>query len=111
MLGRSIQLGRIFGIRIGANPSWFVVLFLLIWLLTGQGSQYAGMAGGLRDEPAFAGPFRDCCELLDPLLPAPLAATLWESGVQCPADQTTRLRPGCLGFHASNWSTPESSRL
>jgi Zn-dependent protease len=36
MLGRSIQLGRIFGIRIGANPSWFLVLFLLIWLLTGQ---------------------------------------------------------------------------
>jgi Zn-dependent protease len=36
MLGRSVQLGRIFGIRIGANPSWFVVLFLLIWLLTGQ---------------------------------------------------------------------------
>src|SRR3954453_14175560 len=36
MLGRSIQLGRIFGIRIGANPSWFVVLFLPIWLLTGQ---------------------------------------------------------------------------
>jgi Zn-dependent protease len=36
MFGRSIQLGRIFGIRVGANPSWFVVLFLLIWLLTGQ---------------------------------------------------------------------------
>lgn len=36
MGGRSIQLGRIFGIRIGVNPSWFVVLFLLIWLLTGQ---------------------------------------------------------------------------
>src|SRR4051812_178369 len=36
MLGRSIQLGRIFGIRVGANPSWFIVLFLLIWLLTGQ---------------------------------------------------------------------------
>jgi Zn-dependent protease len=36
MLGRSIQLGRFFGIRVGANPSWFVVLFLLIWLLTGQ---------------------------------------------------------------------------
>ncbi|HKN92936.1 MAG TPA: site-2 protease family protein [Thermoleophilaceae bacterium] len=36
MLGRSIQLGRIFGIRIGANPSWFFVLFLLIWLLSGQ---------------------------------------------------------------------------
>jgi Zn-dependent protease len=36
MLGRSIKLGRIFGIRVGANPSWFVVLFLLIFLLTGQ---------------------------------------------------------------------------
>jgi Zn-dependent protease len=36
LFGRSIQLGRIFGIRIGANPSWFVVLFLLIYLLTGQ---------------------------------------------------------------------------
>jgi Zn-dependent protease len=36
VLGRSIQLGRIFGIRIGANPSWFVVLFLLIYLLTGE---------------------------------------------------------------------------
>src|SRR5438477_8568494 len=36
MLGRSIQLGRIFGIRIGANPSWFVVLFRVSWLVTGQ---------------------------------------------------------------------------
>src|ERR1700750_363594 len=36
MFGRSVQLGRIFGIRVGANPSWFVVLFLLIFLLTGQ---------------------------------------------------------------------------
>jgi Zn-dependent protease len=33
--GRSIQLARIFGIRIGATPSWFFVLFLLIYLLTG----------------------------------------------------------------------------
>ena len=35
MLGSgSIQLGRVFGIRIGASPSWFVVLFLLIYLLS-----------------------------------------------------------------------------
>ncbi len=29
----SIQLARIFGIRVGASPSWFVVLFVLwsIW--------------------------------------------------------------------------------
>jgi hypothetical protein len=26
----SIQLARIFGIRIGASPSWFVVLFIMI---------------------------------------------------------------------------------
>ncbi|HKR99692.1 MAG TPA: site-2 protease family protein [Candidatus Dormibacteraeota bacterium] len=36
MRGRSIQLGRIFGIRVGVNPSWFVVLFVLIWLLSDQ---------------------------------------------------------------------------
>ncbi len=30
--GPSIQLARIFGIRIGANPSWFVILFVFIYL-------------------------------------------------------------------------------
>ena len=34
--GRSIQLARIFGIRIGVNPSWFIVLFLIIWSLSDQ---------------------------------------------------------------------------
>jgi Zn-dependent protease len=32
--GGSIQIGRVFGIRIGASPSWFVVLFVLIYLLS-----------------------------------------------------------------------------
>ena len=32
--GRSIQLARIFGIRIGVDPSWFLVLFLFIWWLS-----------------------------------------------------------------------------
>lgn len=32
--GSSIQIARIFGIRIGASPSWFVVLFVLIYLLS-----------------------------------------------------------------------------
>jgi Zn-dependent protease len=31
----SIQLARVFGIRVGASPSWFVVLFLMIYVLTG----------------------------------------------------------------------------
>src|SRR5436190_15734552 len=34
--GRSIQLARIFGVRIGVDPSWFVVLFLVIWSLSGS---------------------------------------------------------------------------
>ncbi|HET6744393.1 MAG TPA: protease, partial [Candidatus Limnocylindria bacterium] len=32
--GNSIQLGRVFGIRIGVDISWFFVLFLLIWTLS-----------------------------------------------------------------------------
>ena len=34
--GGSIQLARVFGIRVGVEPSWFLILFLLIWLLTGD---------------------------------------------------------------------------
>jgi Zn-dependent protease len=33
--GTSIQLARIFGIRIGASPSWFVILFVFIYVLSG----------------------------------------------------------------------------
>ena len=33
--GRSIQLAKVFGIRIGVDPSWFLVLFLVIYWLTG----------------------------------------------------------------------------
>jgi len=32
--GSSIQLGRVFGIRIGVDLSWFIVLFLIIWQLS-----------------------------------------------------------------------------
>lgn len=32
--GTSIQLARLFGIRIGVSPSWFFVLFLMIYFLT-----------------------------------------------------------------------------
>ena len=34
-MARSIQLARVFGIRIGVDPSWFFVLFLVIWLMSG----------------------------------------------------------------------------
>jgi Zn-dependent protease len=33
--GNSIQLARVFGIRIGVDVSWFFVLFLIIWSLSG----------------------------------------------------------------------------
>jgi Zn-dependent protease len=33
--GGSIQLGRVFGIRIGVDISWFIVLFLIIYWLSG----------------------------------------------------------------------------
>ncbi len=40
--GGSIQLARISGIRIGVEPSWFFVLFLIIYLLTGYyGARFA----------------------------------------------------------------------
>src|SRR5919198_2462736 len=34
--GRSIQLARVLGVRIGVDASWFVILFLVIWSLSGQ---------------------------------------------------------------------------
>ncbi len=46
--GSSIQLARIFGIRIGANPSWFFVLFVLIYLLTGY---FGDVVTGSGSEP------------------------------------------------------------
>jgi Zn-dependent protease len=48
--GGSIKLGRVFGIRIGVDQSWFVVLFLIIWLLSGH---YGDIFPG-QDSKAFA---------------------------------------------------------
>jgi Zn-dependent protease len=33
--GTTLQLARVFGIRIGVDVTWFIVLFLIIWSLTG----------------------------------------------------------------------------
>jgi Zn-dependent protease len=41
--GPSIQLMRVFGIRIGANPSWFVVLFVFIYVAS---DYFRGVLGG-----------------------------------------------------------------
>ena len=48
--GRSIQLVRVFGIPIGVDASWFIFLFLLIWLRSdGYKTQFPG-----HDSRAFA---------------------------------------------------------
>ena len=49
--GRSIPLVRIFGIRIGVDPSWFIALFLFIWWLT---DYYQSALPGSNDSGAFA---------------------------------------------------------
>ncbi len=42
----SIQLARVFGIRIGASPSWFVVaLIFIVWLATAYDDQYGQTNG------------------------------------------------------------------
>ncbi len=41
--GPSIQLARLFGIRIGASPSWFVVLFVFIYFMS---NYFRGALGG-----------------------------------------------------------------
>lgn len=48
--GRSIPLVRVFGIRIGVDPSWFLALFLFIWWLTGY---YQDAISGNDDTGAF----------------------------------------------------------
>lgn len=32
--GQSIQIARVFGVRIGVHPSWFIAFFLFIWWLS-----------------------------------------------------------------------------
>jgi Zn-dependent protease len=40
--GSSFQLGRIFGIRIGVNASWFLILFLFLFWLSGTFTDILG---------------------------------------------------------------------
>lgn len=65
------------------------------WLLGGQGSQYRGMAAGLRDEPAFAAPLRDCASLFAALLPQQVEDLLWGPEADPSIDDTRYTQP-CL---------------
>lgn len=48
--GGSIQLARVFGIRIGATPSWFLILFVFIYFLTGY---FADVVPGASSTESF----------------------------------------------------------
>ncbi|MDL2078283.1 thioester reductase domain-containing protein [Streptomyces sp. GXMU-J15] len=64
------------------------------WLFTGQGSQYAGMARGLADVPAFRVPFDEAADLFDVHLDRPLASVVWpEPGQESPVDDTRYTQP------------------
>jgi Zn-dependent protease len=53
--GGSVQLARIFGIRIGASPSWFFVLFLMIYSLSGFFDDVLDVSNGVSYAIAVAG--------------------------------------------------------
>ncbi|GGO95489.1 type I polyketide synthase [Wenjunlia tyrosinilytica] len=64
------------------------------WMFTGQGSQYAGMAQGLADEPAFREPFDECAALFDAALDRPLTSVVWPAeGTESPIDDTRYTQP------------------
>ena len=44
--GRSIKLANVLGVRIGVDPTWFFVLFLLIWMLSTSNLYRAVDSGG-----------------------------------------------------------------
>lgn len=47
--GRGFTLGRLFGIEVGLDPSWFVIFLLVTWSLAGHYLMVnAGWSGGLR---------------------------------------------------------------
>ena len=43
--GRSIKLANVLGVRVGVDPSWFLVLFLIIWILSGTLARALPTAG------------------------------------------------------------------
>ena len=55
--GGSIQLARVFGIRVGVSPSWFVVLFVMIYLLEGYFSAAPGVSSTTSFTLAVVGAF------------------------------------------------------
>ncbi len=70
----------------------------IAFLFSGQGAQYAGMGAALyRDEPVFRAAIDRCAEVLDPLLPQPLAGLLQpDAGIAI--DRTINTQPALFAF-------------
>lgn len=76
------------------------------WLFSGQGSQYPGMAAGLRADPVFAEALGRCIQLFDELLPRPLADVLWPAGADRSVHDTRYTQPALFSVQyalATSW--------
>ena len=101
--GGSIQLARVFGIRVGVEPSWFLILFLLIWLLAGD---YADQFPG-DGTTAFApgGAVARCCSS------AASCCTSWvtPSWRSATGSRSRASTCGCSAAWPSSRATPNSA--
>lgn len=63
------------------------------WLLPGQGAQEIGMAGRLREIPAFARPLEEALSHLEPIGGTPLIDLIWGGGDPSAVDDTAVAQP------------------
>ena len=53
-IGRTVRIGQVFGIRIGADFTWFLMLFYVIWVFSDGYKQASDGSPGYPENTAFA---------------------------------------------------------